>query len=267
MYFNYHFGVISIVMYPSKESLLKQPEAGCLRCFLSGKIPVWFIWCLTLLLLIFSGVIYRVFASKIINTSISLPVPLNNFPAVIGSWTGTDMSIPTTTREYMEQNFADEYISRRYINETSKEWADVYIVYCSSRPGGMLGHQPRVCYPGNGWIHDSTEASDFLTNQDKKVNCLIHRFHKPQPSYAEITILNFYVVNGNISTNQSGFSGFSGRKFNFSRNPARYVAQIQISSLTEKSIRTAAKDMAELILDFLPNENGGVAALDTYGQY
>lgn len=254
-------------MYPSKENLQKQYKAGCLRCFPSGKIPVWSIWCLTLLLLIVSGIIYRVFASKIVNTSISLPVPLHNFPEVIGNWTGRDMEIPSTTREYMEQNFADDYISRRYINETSKEWADVYIVYCSSRPGGMLGHQPRVCYPGSGWIHDSTDKSSFITKQDKNVNCLIHRFHKPQPSYAEITVLNFYVVNGKLSTDQSGFSGFSGRKFNLAQNPARYVAQVQISSLTENSIRAAAKEMTELILDFLPNENGGVAALDKYGQY
>ena len=131
----------------------------------------------------------------------------------------------------------------------------------------MLGHQPRVCYPGNGWIHDSTDESNFTTKQGREVNCLIHRFHKPEPSYSEIIILNYYIVNGQLSTDQSGFSGFSGRKFNLSRNPARYVAQVQISSMMESSILKAAGDMTELILDFLPDENGGVSAFEKYGHY
>ena len=131
----------------------------------------------------------------------------------------------------------------------------------------MLGHQPRVCYPGNGWIHESTESAQFTTKHGKNVNCLIHRFNKPAPSYAERIILNFYLVNGQLSTNQSGFSGFSGRRFNLARNPARYVAQIQISSIMESSIRLAAEDMTELILEFLPDEYGDVAAIGKFGNY
>lgn len=234
---------------------------------LSGKVPVWFFWVLTIFLLITSGVVYRVFASKIVNTTIELPVPLREFPLEIDDWVGSDVSIPTTTREYMEQNFADDYLSRRYINNKTKDWVDVYIVYCSSRPGGMLGHQPRVCYPSNGWIHDSTDKSSFTTNQGQVIDCLIHRFHKLEPSFMETVILNFYVVNGHLSTDQRGFTGFSGRRYNLAKNPARYVAQIQISSVMENSIRTAAKDMAELILDFLPDENGGVAAFEKFGHY
>ncbi len=222
---------------------------------------------MTFFLLIVSGVTYRALASRIVNTSINLPVPLSEFPVTIGDWAGTEMSIPTTTREYMEQNFADDYLSRRYVNNNTKEWVDVYFVYCSSRPGGMLGHQPSVCYPGNGWIHDDTVDSSFATNEGQSINCLIHRFHKPEPSYMQTVILNFYVVNGHLSTNQKGVRSFSGRSFNLARNPARYIAQIQISSVKENSIRSAAKDMAEIIIDFLPDENGGVAAFEKYGHY
>ena len=255
-------------MYPnSNKSLIQRADTGHSMFLLSGKVPVCFFWILTLFVLIVSGVAYRALASKIVNTSINLPVPLSEFPLTIGDWVGMDMSIPTTTREYMEQNFADDYLSRRYINEKTKEWVDVYFVYCSSRPGGMLGHQPRVCYPGNGWIHDSTVNSSFTTNKGQVIDCLIHRFHKPEPSYMETVILNYYVVNGRLSTDQKGVTGFSSRRFNLARNPARYIAQVQISSVRETSIRSAAKDMAELLLDFLPDENGGVAAFEKYGHY
>ena len=49
---------------------------------------------------------------------------------------------------------------------------------------------------------------------------------------------------------------------NIDGNPARYVTQVQISSVFENSIRSAAKDMAELVLEFFPDENGKVKALE-----
>lgn len=230
----------------------------------AGKVRVWLIWIIAIILIISSGITYRALASFIVDTAINLPLPLNTLPVVIDNWAGMEMSIPTTTREYMEANFADDYVSRRYINSQNQTWIDLYIVYCTSKPGGMLGHQPRVCYPGNGWIHDSTEKSHFLTRQGQEIPCLIHRFHKPAPMYDEIVVLNFYIVHGKLATNQSGFSGFLGRKYNLSRNPARYVAQVQISSLLENSIRNAASDMTELILDLLPDENGRVRAVEHF---
>ncbi|GAH88786.1 unnamed protein product, partial [marine sediment metagenome] len=46
-------------------------------------------------------------------------------------------------------------------------------------------------------------------------------------------------------------------------DPARYVAQVQISSVLENSIRTMAKDMTDLVLDYLPDETGRVRAADS----
>jgi len=72
--------------------------------------------------------------------------------------------------------------------------------------------------------------------------------------------LNFYILNGQITTDESDFSGPFGRRPNIAGDPARYVAQVQISSVLENSIRTAAKDMTDLILNFLPDRNGRVRA-------
>jgi hypothetical protein len=196
------------------------------------------------------------------DSPVSLLLSLSNFPLQIGDWKGSDLSIPSTTKEYMEKNFADDFVSRRYINTSTNVWADVYIVYCSSRPGGMLGHQPRVCYPGHGWIHDSTESSQFISRAGRQIPCLIHRFHKPAPAYDQTVVLNFYILNGQITTDEDSFSGLFGRRPNIAGNPARYVAQVQISSVLENSIRTAAKDMADLILGFFPDENGEVKSIE-----
>ncbi len=227
----------------------------------TGKTPLWFVWFLAVLLLVSAGITYRVLASHlttVLDTAITLPVPLSGFPLEIGNWAGEDLHIRTTTREYMEKNFADDFVSRRYIN--SKAWADVYIVYCSSKPGGILGHRPRVCYPGNGWIHDSTESVQFISRAGRQVPCLIHRFHKPAPRNDQKVVLNFYILNGQLTADENDFSGLFGRRPNIAGDPARYVAQVQISSVLENSIRTAAKDMTDLILNFLPDENGNVRA-------
>ena len=74
--------------------------------------------------------------------------------------------------------------------------------------------------------------------------------------HEENVVLNFYVVNGQITTDENVFSGFMWRTPNIAGNPARYVAHVQISSVLESSVRKAAKDMTDLILDFFPDENG-----------
>jgi len=228
-----------------------------------ATIPAWFIWTLAILLSISGGITYRVLASHLkylASNPIKLSIPLSAFPTKIGDWVGMELPIPTTTKEYMEKNFADDFLSRRYTNRTNSTWADVYVVYCSSRPGGILGHQPRVCYPAHGWLHDSTEPSQFTSRIGQRVRCLIHRFHKPAPVYEQTVVLNFYILNGQVTADEKDFSGLLGRRPNIAGDPARYVAQVQISSVLENSIRTAAEDMTDLILDFLPDKNGVVRA-------
>jgi len=65
-------------------------------------------------------------------------------------------------------------------------------------------------------------------------------------------------LNGQITTDESDFSSPLGRRPNIAGDPARYVAQVQISSVVENSIRTAAKEITDLILDYLPDEKGEV---------
>jgi hypothetical protein len=121
-----------------------------------------------------------------------------------------------------------------------------------------------VCYPAHGWIYDGTEPSQFTSQAGWQIPCLVHRFHKPAPAYDQTVVLNFYILNGQITTDEEAFSGPLGRRPNIAGNPARYVAQVQISSVLEDSIRTAAKDMTDLILDFIPDANGKVKVAE-YG--
>jgi hypothetical protein len=231
----------------------------------AGKTSVWFALILAILLLVSGGITYRVFGHKlklIGEKPTVLPVPLSNFPMQFGNWVGSELSIPAITKEYMERNFADDFFSRRYVNSAYKIWADIYVVYCSTRPGGMLGHRPDVCYPANGWLQETTETSQFTSQKGQQIDCLVQRFRQPAPAIGEVVVLSFYVRNGQITINESDFEGLLARKFNISRNPSRYVAQVQISSSLESSVRKAAQDITNLVLDFLPDENGQVGAAE-----
>jgi EpsI family protein len=230
---------------------------------LGSKTTARFVWVIAVLLLVSTGIAYRVQAHRLKvfgEEPIVLSVPLSNFPKQFGNWVGSDLSIPATTKEYMERNFADDFFSRRYINSADKIWVDVYVVYCSTRPGGILGHRPSVCYPAHGWLLESTETSQFASQDGRQINCLVHRFRQPAPALDEVSVLSFYICDGRTTAKESDFSSIFGRKANTARDPSRYVAQVQISSAMESSVRKAAGEITDIILDFLPDENGKVRA-------
>jgi EpsI family protein len=230
---------------------------------LGSKTTARFVWVIAVLLLVSAGIAYRVWAHRLKvlgDEPIVLSIPLSNFPAQFGNWKGSDINIPATTREYMERNFADDFFSRRYVNSADKTWVDVYVVYCLTRPGGILGHRPGVCYPAHGWLLEGTQTSQFASQDGRQIDCLVQRFRLPAPALDEVNVLSFYICNGRTTAKESDFSGLFGRKFNTARDPSRYVAQVQVSSVLESSVRKAAQEMTDIVLDYLPDENGKVRA-------
>jgi hypothetical protein len=226
-----------------------------------GKTPAGFVWVLAFLLLISAGITYRVFASRlrvIVGTTVTLPVPLSALPVQIGDWVGQDVPIPPNIQRVAGN---DASLNRLYKNELNNQWANLYIAY-TARPRTMLGHRPQVCYVAGGWVHDSTQQTKVTSSTGRELPCLIHRFHRPAPDHGETVVLNFYIVNGQITSDERVFSGVGWRTPNIAGDLARYVAQVQMSSVLENSVRKATKDMTELILDFLPDKDGRVRATE-----
>ena len=78
----------------------------------SDKTLYWWAWLLVIIALVMTGVIYRSRAHQIeliFEKPINLPISLKNFPLQVGNWVGTDLPIPTATKEYMEKNFEVQY--------------------------------------------------------------------------------------------------------------------------------------------------------------
>ena len=195
---------------------------------------------------------------ELVASSTMLPVPLDAYPKRIDQWVGEDVPIPSSIQQVAGN---DAFVNRLYKNRASNEWVNVYIAY-TAHPRTMLGHRPRICYEAGGWIHDGTESGQFTSRTGRKLSCLIHRFHRPAPDHEETVVLNFYIVNGQLTCDYRVFSGVGWRIPNIDGDPARYVTQVQISSALENSTRAAARDMAELIFDFFPDEDDQVKAVE-----
>jgi len=251
-----------LLMYPIRRKRLAQ-GAGVFYSipFRTGKMPVFLVWILAVLLLVSSGITYRVLASRlklVVDTPVELPVPLSAFPKKIGQWIGKDVPIPQNIQSAAGN---DAFLNRLFMSSISNDWANVYIAY-TAHPRTMLGHRPQICYVAGGWVHDSTERTDETSSAGREFSCLLHRFHRPAPETEGMVVLNFYIVNGQLTSDEKVFSGVGWRTPNIDGNPARYVTQVQISSVFENSVRSAARDIAELVLDYFPDENGKVKAVE-----
>lgn len=213
-------------------------------------------WLLAVSVLLLAGAVYRNQASRLkllVEKPITLPVPLKAVPLTVSDWVGRDVAIPGHIQQVAGN---DDFLNRLYVNTSTNQWANVYVAYCA-HPRTMLGHRPGVCYVAGGWVHEASAKSQFHLPGGETIPCLIHHFHKPAPSREQTVVLNFYVLNGRITSDESSFSGVGWKSPNIAGDPARYVAQVQISSVLENSVRAVARDITGSILKFFPDSNGG----------
>ncbi len=176
------------------------------------------------------------------------PIPLENFPMDFGPWQGRDVPIAETV---LRAAGNDDHLSRFYVDAAANLGATLYVGY-TAEPRRMLGHRPEVCYVGSGWIHDHTHQELIRTKSGKEITCLIHRFYKTGLAYEEVFVLNYYIVNGELTTDHKTFEGLRWRRPKQAGGRLEYVAQIQISSLSEQAARLLAKEIADPIMDYMP---------------
>lgn len=172
-------------------------------------------------------------------------IPLSELPYRIASWEGKDVPISETALAVADN---DDYLSRSYVDPARRIQATIYIGY-TSEPRRMLGHRPRVCYVGSGWVHDGTIERTLTSSNGLAIPCLVHRFHKPGLDYREIVVLNFYILNGEITSDHKQFSGLRWRRPRTSRSSGDYVAQVQVSSSSEVVAEAATLEFTEAILE------------------
>ena len=212
------------------------------------KLPLLAAVLIAFSMLLAFGFFYRTFSGyleKTLSSPVNLDRPLNGVPLNVGSWTGQDVPV---SLEILKVAQNDDYLNRFYTNSALRMYANLYIAF-SATPRTMLGHRPQVCYKGAGWILDEVVEKELVSSKGKRFSCLVHKFHK---DYDEIYVLNYYILNGKITTSESGFTGIALRVPNIDGKIARYVAQVQISSKFPSYVETAAADFFDVVAEFFP---------------
>ncbi|OPX90595.1 MAG: hypothetical protein A4E53_00899 [Pelotomaculum sp. PtaB.Bin104] len=204
-----------------------------------------------LAVLLAAGILYGHWAKKY-ETIASIPllpsIPLGTFPMTLGQWQGRDVPINETVLKVAGN---DDHLSRFYTNSQMKMGASLYVGY-TAEPRRMLGHRPQVCYVGNGWTHDYTDQEIIRSTKGIERECLIHRFYKHGLMYEEVFVLNYYVINGRVTTDQREFEGLWWRRPKQTGGRLQYVAQIQISSSSEQAVRLFAQEATDQLMEYMP---------------
>lgn len=199
-----------------------------------------------------TGTFYHLWAEKydlLTATPLMPPVPLKDFPMELGQWQGSDVPISDTV---LKVAGVDDHISRSYTNQKLRTAATLYVGY-TTEPRRMLGHRPQICYVGSGWTHDYTRPEMLRTSSGEEIEVLIHRFYWPGQEHREVFVLNYYVLNGQLTTDEGQFSGLRWRRpRQDGGGRLQYVAQIQISSASEQAILALAKEVADPMMTYMP---------------
>ena len=209
----------------------------------------WQVWVAALAMILLSGVLYRLFARKFGTgrpAEVALQVDLAALPEQVGQWRLLDT-------DSGDNQVSQNAVTGVYRHESSGASAKVFLV-CTARPRDIVGHRPQVCYAGDGWVHEQTDEYEIASELGREIPCSIHQFYKSVGDYERLVVLVFYVVNGQVMSDEDTFSGLAWRKASASSEPGWYVAQVQISSNCESSVILAAQGLADEVFNLLPDE-------------
>lgn len=177
-----------------------------------------------LVLLVVSGAGYRMASARLAADTSAVPLPrgtLEKIPRTIGDWIGRDL---TLDEELVRATDTDDHVSRTYAARTGFGLVSLFVGY-GVRLRDLVPHRPEVCYSGAGWTLDSTEAAEIETADAGSLGCQIHHFHRGGLGTQNMTVLNYYIVDGR---NCADVSLLRSRTWRLDID-TNYVAQIQIA--------------------------------------
>ena len=177
-----------------------------------------------LVLLLGSGAGYRLLAARLAGLTGAVPLArgtLTRLPREIGDWVGSDVALD---ERIVEATDTDDHLNRTYTRRAGRGTVALYIAY-GVHFRDLMPHRPEVCYPGAGWLHESTLDTTIRTVEGRELPVQIHKFARGGLDARFITVLNYYDVDGQFCPDVSLLRSKGWRL----KTQARYMAQVQIS--------------------------------------
>jgi len=208
--------------------------------------------------LLLGGVGYRVIANRYARPVDSVKLPpgtLAKLPLEIGNWSGKDSPLEDAI---VEQTDTDAHVNRTYINRAASQAVSLFVGY-GIRLRDLMPHRPEVCYPGGGWTADGATDVELLLADGSMLPCRILRFRRGGLSNDRITVLNYYVVDGECCADVSVLRSKAWR----AAGGDSYAVQVQVVADTgpfrpepESAVREFAALCALELRKLLPDASG-----------
>jgi EpsI family protein len=140
-------------------------------------------------------------------------LPLKQFPAQLGSWTGTDVAIDKGVLDILGPG---DFLVRIYQNQQATPYIDLFIAYFRSQRAGDTIHSPQHCLPGAGWTpienqritlampgHEPFPANRYLIAKGDSRQLVLYWFWAHDRGVASEYWAKFYLVTDSIKMNRS----------------------------------------------------------------
>jgi EpsI family protein len=140
-------------------------------------------------------------------------LPLKQFPAQLGVWSGTDVAIE---KDVLEVLGPGDFLVRIYQNQEKTPYIDLFIAYFRSQRAGDTIHSPQHCLPGAGWApienkrimltmpgHEPFPANRYLIAKEDSRQLVLYWFWAHDRGVASEYWAKFYLVADAIKLNRS----------------------------------------------------------------
>ena len=214
-------------------------------------------------LLLVSGAGYRSLAAWYDRSPDSVAIPAGTLDGLLsltlGDWTGHNEEVD----EYvLRKTGTDDHVNRVYERQWGRESVSLWIAY-GVRPRDLMPHRPEVCYSGAGWTLESDQPLELASGDEGVLPCRLMTFKRGVLATERITVLNYYIVDGERSAGVSQLRSKAAR----GGGSASYAAQIQIVATTvrrheegARKVRAFASESAAAIATMLSDAVASVSS-------
>lgn len=198
-------------------------------------------------LMIASGAGYRMAAGRLSGLAGSVVLArgtLNALPLQIGPWNGSDAAVD---ERIVKATDTDDHVSRNYVRSDGGGEVSLFIAY-GVRFRDLMPHRPEVCYTGAGWTLEETSERTLTIDDEFELPCQVHRFGHGGLGSRSITVLNYYIIDGQLCKDVSLLRSHAWRL----KTDVRYIAQVQIASSGRGMRNRAAEVVSAFAADSAP---------------
>lgn len=120
---------------------------------------------------------------------------IHEFPFVIGDWLGTDGILQTQEVELLKPYAG----FRRHYSQLDSDIRLTLLVLACPHARDLVGHEPGICFVGQGWEIRQSDAAEFLIDRHA-IGGKNYRFRFPASQNVEHQVLSILVTPGQAPT-------------------------------------------------------------------